>query len=207
MISSNIEFNKINLFDKSKKRNNKSPVEKENLFNQKYCYSLKNTDKNKTNKNSPNILKSSESDNKIVFNKINIFHINKNKYSDNNITNIINNNYKKKYRLEKEEDLLEFGIKKVKKTNIIKKDFIKTISFIDGNNNIKEFRLFKDSDIGFGKKYKIKHLFQDNDINSDDEFIKRGANKNLLNISEALKLIKNKDMKFVEKYLNYIEKK
>ena len=206
MISSNIEFNKINLFDKSKKRNNKSPVEKENLFNQKYGYSLKNTDKNKTNKNSPNILKSSESDNKIDFNKINIFHINKKKYSDYNTTNIINNNYKKKYRLEKEEDLLEFGIKKVKKTNIIKKDFIKTISFIDGNNNIKEFRLFKDSDIGFGKEYKIKHLFQDNDINSDDEFIKRGANKNLLNISEALKLIKNKDMKFVEKYLNYIEK-
>ena len=206
MISSNIEFNKINLFDKSKKRNNKSPVEKENLFNQKYGYSLKNTDKNKTNKNSPNILKSSESDNKIDFNKINIFHINKKKYSDYNTTNIINNNYKKKYRLEKEEDLLEFGIKKVKKTNIIKKDFIKTISFIDGNNNIKEFKLFKDSDIGFGKEYKIKHLFQDNDINSDDEFIKRGANKNLLNISEALKLIKNKDMKFVEKYLNYIEK-
>ena len=206
MISSNIEFNKINLFDKSKKRNNKSPVEKENLFNQKYGYSLKNTDKNKTNKNSPNILKSSESDNKIVFNKINIFHINKKKYSDYNTTNIINNNYKKKYRQEKEEDLLEFGIKKVKKTNLIKKDFIKTISFIDGNNNIKEFKLFKDSDIGFGKEYKIKHLFQDNDINSDDEFIKRGANKNLLNISEALKLIKNKDMKFVEKYLNYIEK-
>ena len=80
---------------------------------------------------------------------------------------------------------------------------MKKITFKDSNNNNIEFRLFNDSDVGMMGQKKIKTLFRDNDVDSDDEFIKSGVRINSLNISAAIKLLKNKDENFVGKYLEY----
>ena len=98
-------------------------------------------------------------------------------------------------------DLINFGFNKKKKIYKIKKSDNKILSFIDENNNLKEFKLYKDSDLGFGKEYKIKNLFQDNDVNSDEENIKLGVRKSLLNLSESIKLLKNKNEEYTKKYL------
>ena len=221
MISSNEDsVNTFNIFNPFLKKSNLDK-EKEYLFNKKYDYFLKNSNKNKINEKPPKILKLSTKENKnveITSNEIktlllgsqnnrNITAKTENRNARENDCFIYQSANNKNYNVEKEEEnLINFGMKKIKKTNIVKKDYIKILSFIDENNNIKKFKLFKDSDLGFGKEYKIKNLYQDNDINSDDELIKRGVNKSLLNISKAIKLIKNKDEEIAGKYLKYIGK-
>ena len=121
-------------------------------------------------------------------------------------SNIILNKFKLKFEEEKNNSKF-VELKKCKKVYNIKKKKISIISFVDKKNNCKKFPLYKDSEIGFGKDYsKVKHFFQDNDVESDDESVRRGYNTSFLNISYALKLMKNKNEEYVGKYLKRIKK-
>ena len=130
---------------------------------------------------------------------------NKNKDSSfipsNKILNEIELNFKEE---KNNSEFLE--IRKKKKDYNKKNEKASIVKFVDEKNNEKIFPLYDDFGIGFGKDYKIKHLFQDNDVESDDESIKRGFRASLLNISFAIKLMKNKNEEYVGKYLKILRK-
>lgn len=176
----------------AKNNNNISELSKKKEIKQSKKI-LENID-NKKNEKKNNIPINSNEDNFVLKN---------NKLSQNKSVN--KSDKKGRILEEKENDMnLNFQLKKFKKIYSFKKNN-DILSFVDKNNNTKDFKLFKDSDIGFGKEYKIKYLFQDNDVDSSDELIKRGVKTNLLNISSAIKMMKNKtNEEFIGKYENIL---
>ena len=184
----------INILDKkSNKENNKSKII--NLKQSLEIQDQTNDNKNKNwfSKQNNNLLIKKEKE------KLNKIYISKTSKKFENEENNFDED-------RKNSELLYLKLEKNKKVYKPKKVyFIKFLSFIDEKNNIKEFKLYKDFELGFGKNYKVKHLFQDNDIDSDDSSIKHGYNISFMNISRAIKLMKNRDEEYVGKYLKYFK--
>ena len=187
-----IEINPLNNSKKSNKENNISKK-----INKKQALEINNNNNDKENINTK------QNNNLKIEKEKEKFNKNDNSKSSEIIIDKENSIFEEE---KKNSELLNFKLKKNKKVYKPKIEYTKILSFIDEKDNIKEFKLYKDSDIGFGEQYKIKHLFQDNDVDSDERSIKHGFITSLRNISEAIKLMKNKDKKFVGKYLEYIEK-
>ena len=81
---------------------------------------------------------------------------------------------------------------KNKKIYSLRKEYISIITYKDENDNDKEFKLFRDNDIGLNNGPKIKNLLIDDDLNSDDETINNGKNRCMRNIETAINLMKKK---------------
>ena len=90
-----------------------------------------------------------------------------------------------------------FSIMKRKKISSVKKYFESDISFQGKNKKIKHFKIFRDCEIGINDKWKKKQvsIFQDDDVNSDDEEILKGKQICIINIKEAITLFNKKNNK------------
>ena len=85
-----------------------------------------------------------------------------------------------------------FRLKKHKKIYSLKKVYISHISFKDRNDFYKEFKLFRDCDIGLNDGNKVKKQFEDFDVDSDDEVIQVGIERCMNNIRTAINLMDKK---------------
>ena len=95
-------------------------------------------------------------------------------------------------------------INKKKKANSVKKKCLNKIIFFDKNNEC-IFNLFRDDDIGIGKKWQIPLINQkfDNDIDSDEEQIENGKAKMLYDLRIAtIKWSQNKKVCYNYRYLD-----
>ena len=90
-----------------------------------------------------------------------------------------------------------FSIMKRKKISSVKKYFESDISFQGKNKKIKHFKIFRDCEIGINDKWQKKQvsIFQDDDVNSDDEEILKGKQICIINIKEAITLFNKKNNK------------
>ena len=85
-----------------------------------------------------------------------------------------------------------FSIMKRKKISSVKKYFESNISFIGKKNKIKYFQIYRDCEIGIEENWQ-KHqtiIFQDDDINSEEDEISKGKQICLVHIKEAITLKK-----------------
>lgn len=98
-----------------------------------------------------------------------------------------------------------FKLKKNKKIYSLKKAYISHLSFKDNNNTSKEFKLFRDCDIGLNDGNEIKKQFEDFDVESDEEVINSGVKKCLQNIGTAINLLKNRNEEYTIKYMKRFE--
>ena len=124
--------------------------------------------------------------------------------STNHLYNNVENIYDEKEKNDNDTKNLFFKLNKNKKIYSLRKAYMSFISFKDEKGNNKEFKLFRDSDIGLSDGYKIKRLLSDDDIDSDDETINCGVNKCNQNITTAIELMKKKNEEYVRKYLEHI---
>ena len=94
---------------------------------------------------------------------------------------------------------------KNKKIYSLRKEYMSIITYKDENDNDKEFKLFRDNDIGLNNGPKIKNLLIDDDLNSDDETINNGINRCMRNIETAINLMKKNKKEYVSKYMEHME--
>ena len=128
--------------------------------------------------------------------------IKSNKFSPYKSTNHLYNKVENNYDVEKNDSkLLYFKLKKNKKIYSLKKAYISHLSFKDENKNSKDFKLFRDCDIGLSDGYKIKTQLEDFDVDSEEEIINSGVKQCLDTIGAAINLMKNKNEEYVGKYL------
>ena len=125
--------------------------------------------------------------------------------STNHLYNKIENIYDEKDKNESDSKNLFFKLNKNKKIYSLRKAYMSIISFKDQKGNNKEFKLFRDSDIGLNDGHKIKKLLSDDDIDSDDDTINAGVNKCIQQIQTAIGLMKNNKDEYIKKYMEYIE--
>lgn len=85
-----------------------------------------------------------------------------------------------------------FSLLKRKKISSVKKYFESTISFLGNNKNNKYFKIFRDCEIGIEEIWQKNQaiVFQDDDINSEDEEISKGKQICFIQIEEAINLKK-----------------
>lgn len=127
--------------------------------------------------------------------------IKSNKFSPYKSTNHLYNKVENTFDEEKNDSkFLYFKLKKNKKIYSLKKAYISHISFKDEINS-KEFKLFRDCDIGLNDGNKIKKQFEDFDVESDEEVINCGVKKCIQNIGTAIDLLKNRNEEYVIKYM------
>lgn len=100
---------------------------------------------------------------------------------------------------------LYFKMNKNKRIYSLRKAYISIISYKDENNNNKDFKLFRDDDIGLSNSHKIKILLEDDDVNSDDEIINYGVNKCIRHLETAIELMKKQNKEYVSKYIKNIQ--
>lgn len=132
--------------------------------------------------------------------------IKSNKFSPYKSTNHLYNKVENTFDKEKNDSkLLYYKIKKNKKVYSLTKAYISNISFKDENNIIKEFKLFRDCDIGLNDGQKIKKQFEDFDVDSDDEVIKQGVNRCIKQIGTAIEMLKNKNKEYTGEYMKYLK--
>lgn len=128
--------------------------------------------------------------------------IKSNKFSPYKSTNHLYNKVENNFDEEKNDTkLLYFKLKKNKKIYSLKKAYISHLSFKDENNNSKEFKIFRDSDIGLNDGHKITNQVEDFDVDSDDEVIYNGRKKCIQTIETAIQFLKNKNEEYVGKYM------
>ena len=171
---------------------------------------LSNTSEKTANKNSNPFLKNkSNQTNKLNIKKYNwdnLRYSNEDKYSLLKIKKMKNSKfspYKSTNHLFNkientfdEENKFLFCEKKNKKIFSLNKAYISRIIFTDQKNDKKEFKLFRDVDIGLSRSYKLKQHFLDFDTESDDEVIRKGVDKCMEDIKLSIKLNK----KYPEEY-------
>ena len=128
--------------------------------------------------------------------------IKSNKFSPYKSTNHLYNKVENAFDEEKNDSQFSyFKLKKHKKIYSLKKIYISHISFVDENNIIKEFKLFRDCDVGLNDGNKVKKQFEDFDVNSDDDVIENGIDKCMENIKSAIDLMNKKNEEYVGKYM------
>ena len=129
--------------------------------------------------------------------------IKNNKFSPYKSTNHLYNKVENNFDNENNDSKFSyFKLKKLKKIYSLKKAYISHISFFDDNNYIKEFKLFRDCDIGLNDDNKVKIQYEDFDVNSDDDVIENGIDRCIENIKTAINLINKKNEEYAGKYLN-----
>ena len=127
-----------------------------------------------------------------------------NKFSPfNSTTRIIKNNIQYYDSDTKENSINEykyFSLMKRKKISSVKKYFESSISFQGKNNKIKHFKIFRDCEIGINEKWQKKQIsiFQDDDVNSEDEEISKGKQICKIHIKEAITLLKKNKLKEIK---------
>ena len=132
--------------------------------------------------------------------------IKSNKFSPYKSTNHLYNKVENNFDEEKNDSkFLYFQLKKNKKIYSLKKAYISHLSFKDENNNSKEFKLFRDSDIGLSDGYKVKKQLEDFDVNSEDETIKIGESRCIKSIGAAIDFLKNKNEEYAGKYMKFLK--
>ena len=132
--------------------------------------------------------------------------IKSNKFSPYKSTNHLYNKVENTFDEEKNDSkYLYFKLKKNKKIYSLKKSYISHLSFKDNNNTSKEFKLFRDCDIGLNDGNKIKKQFEDFDVESDEEVINCGVKKCLQNIGTAIDLLKKRNEEYTIKYMKRFE--
>ena len=191
----------------NKKENLKKNKSKSNILN-----SIENTCLNCINKNNNNIIpntKTFKEDNKQFFlnsnDKYSILKIRKiknKKFSPYKSTNQLYNKIENIYDND-------FNFLKQKKISSLKKVYISNINFIDSNGQNKNFKLFRDCDIGLNDEktgMKIKIQLIENDDDSSDEIIAKSIDICKHKLKEAIQMIQNKS-EYAKKYLKYIKSK
>ena len=132
--------------------------------------------------------------------------IKSNKFSPYKSTNHLYNKVENVFDFEKNDSkYLYFQMKKNKKIYSLKKSYISDISFKNEKNEIKDFKLFRDCDIGLNDGNKIKKQFEDFDVESDDETIEQGVNRCIQNIGTAIELLKNKNIEYAGEYMKILK--
>ena len=128
--------------------------------------------------------------------------IKSNKFSPYKSTNHLYNKVENAFDEEKNDSkFLYFKLKKHKKIYSLKKVYISNITFIDEKRKNKDFKLFRDCDIGLNDGNKIKKQFEDFDVDSDDDVINNGVKKCFQNIQTAIDLMENRNEEYVGKYM------
>jgi hypothetical protein len=130
------------------------------------------------------------------------------KFSPYKSTNVLFNNVENFYDEQKNESdskNIYFRMNKNKKIYSLRKDYISIISFQDNKNNKKDFKIFRDDDIGLGKFHRIKKLLLDDDVESDDETINTGVNRCKEGILAAINLVKKNKNEYASTYKKYID--
>lgn len=128
--------------------------------------------------------------------------IKSNKFSPYKSTNHLYNKVENVFDEEKMDSKFSyFRLKKHKKIYSLKKAYISHISFKDRNDFYKEFKLFRDCDIGLNDGNKVKKQFDDFDVDSDDEVIQVGIERCMNNIRTAINLMDKKDEEYIGKYM------
>ena len=128
--------------------------------------------------------------------------IKNNKFSPYKSTNFLYNKVENVFDPEKNDSkLLYFKLKKHKKIFSLKKVYISHIYFENENNNKKEFKLFRDCEIGLNDGNKVKIQCEDFDVDSDDDVIENGEKRCFDNIRTAINLMQKKDEEYVGKYM------
>ena len=128
--------------------------------------------------------------------------IKSNKFSPYKSTNHLYNKVENTFDEEKNDSkFLYFKLKKNKKISSLKKSYISHIEFKDENNISKEFKLFRDCDIGLNDGNRVKKQFEDFDVESDEEVINCGVKKCIQNIETAIDLLKNRNEEYTSKYM------
>ena len=122
--------------------------------------------------------------------------IKENKFSPFNSTSKLfkeeNNSFDTDIKGNISNQYIYYSIIKRKKISSVKKYFESNISFIGKNNKIKYFQIYRDCEIGIEENWQ-KHqtiIFQDDDINSEEDEISKGKQICLVHIKEAITLKK-----------------
>ena len=124
--------------------------------------------------------------------------------STNQLYNKVENFYDEEQN-EKNSKNLFFKMNKNKKIYSLRKEYISLISFQDEKGINREFKLFRDDDIGLSNVYKIKNLVNDDDVNSDNETINTGVNRCKQHIKTAIDLMQKNKEDYVSKYMEHIQ--
>jgi hypothetical protein len=120
------------------------------------------------------------------------------KFSPYKSTNQLYNNVENIYDDLKNEDY--FKMNKNKKIYSLRKVYMSIVSYTNEKGDKKEFNIFQDEDIGLSRAPKIKNLFIDDDINSDDETIDNGIKRCMQNITSAINYVKKHNNEYVSEY-------
>ena len=122
--------------------------------------------------------------------------IKENKFSPFNSTSKLfkeeNNSFDTDIKENISNQYIYYSLIKRKKISSVKKYFESNISFIGKNNKIKYFQIYRDCEIGIEENWQ-KHqtiIFQDDDINSEEDEISKGKQICLVHIKEAITLKK-----------------
>ena len=124
--------------------------------------------------------------------------------STNQLYNKVENFYDEEQN-EKNSKNLFFKMNKNKKIYSLRKEYISLISFQDEKGINREFKLFRDDDIGLSNVYKIKNLVNDDDVNSDNETINTGVNRCKQHIKTAIDLMQKNKEDYVSKYMKRMQ--
>ena len=129
-----------------------------------------------------------------------------NKFSPYKSTNHLYNKVENEFDKEKNDSkVLYFKLNKRKKIYSLNKVYMSHLSFKNENNISKEFRLFRDCDIGLNDGHKVKKQFEDFDVGSDDEIIDKGEERCIQNLGTAIEMMKNRNEEYVGKYMKVFD--
>ena len=120
------------------------------------------------------------------------------KFSPYKSTNQLFNNVENIYDNLKNENY--FKMNKNKKIYSLRKVYMSIVSYTNEKGDKKEFNIFQDEDIGLSRAPKIKNLFIDDDINSDDETIDTGIKRCMQNINSAINYVKKHNNEYISEY-------
>ena len=122
--------------------------------------------------------------------------IKENKFSPFNSTSKLfkeeNNSFDTDIKENISNQYIYYSLIKRKKISSVKKYFESNISFIGKKNKIKYFQIYRDCEIGIEENWQKNQtiIFQDDDINSEEDEISKGKQICLVHIKEAITLKK-----------------
>lgn len=132
--------------------------------------------------------------------------IKSNKFSPYKSTNHLYNKVENEFDKEKNDSkLLYFKLNKHKKIYSLNKVYMSHLSFKNENNTSKEFKLFRDCDIGLNDGHKVKKQIEDFDVESDDEIKNIGEKRCIQNLGTAIEMMKNRKEEYVGKYMRFFD--
>ena len=132
--------------------------------------------------------------------------IKSNKFSPYKSTNHLYNKVENEFDKEKNDSkVLYFKLNKHKKIYSLNKVYMSHLSFKNENNISKEFKLFRDCDIGLNDGHKVKQQFEDFDVESDDEIKNNGEKRCIQNLGTAIEMLQNRNEEYVGKYMKVFD--